>query len=564
MVNISEKPWFSHYDEGVPPTIEYDNKPLYQYLVDAAKNHPNKKAVHFLGKELTYKELYNRAKRLANSLRDHGLEKGGRVSIMLPNCPQAVISYYAVLMAGGVVVQTNPLYMERELEHQLTDSDAAMIICLDLVLPKVLNVKSKTTLQHVVVTKINEYLPFPKNMLYPLVQKRNKQVPIVEIPFSNDIHAFQSWVANGSLQEIELDVDPKEDLALLQYTGGTTGLAKGVMLTHYNLVVNTMQMIVWNRDITYGEERILGILPFFHVYGMTCVMNFSIMHASKMIILPKFEPKDTLKAIHKQKPTLFPGAPTIYISLLNEPDFDRYDLSSIKSCISGSAPLPLEVQQKFQEKISGRLVEGYGLTESSPVTHANPISDKNVIGSVGMPWPDTDAKVVTPTGEVAEVKEIGELIVKGPQVMKGYWNRPDETEAVLKDDWLYTGDMAYQDEKGYFYIVDRKKDMIIAGGFNIYPREVEEVLYEHPSVQEAVVIGVPDPYRGETVKAFIVLKSDKMCTEGDLNQHCRRLLAAYKVPHLYEFREELPKTTVGKILRRVLVDEEKNKESQSL
>ncbi|WP_377888239.1 long-chain-fatty-acid--CoA ligase [Alkalihalobacillus sp. R86527] len=564
MKNSSEKPWFSHYDEGVPPTIDYDNKPLHQYLLDAARNYPNKKAVHFLGKELTYNELYDRANRLANSLKDHGLEKGERVSIMLPNCPQAVISYYAVLMAGGIVVQTNPLYMERELEHQLTDSEASIIICLDLVLPKVLNVKNKTVLQHVVVTKINEYLPFPKNFLYPLVQKKNKQGPIVEIPLNEEIHTFQSWVKDGRSEEIELEINPKEDLALLQYTGGTTGLAKGVMLTHYNLVVNTMQMIVWNRDITYGEERILGVLPFFHVYGMTCVMNFSIMYASKMIILPKFEPRDTLKTIDKQKPTLFPGAPTIYISLLNEPDFDSYDLSSIKSCISGSAPLPIEVQQKFQEKISGRLVEGYGLTESSPVTHANPISDGNIIGSVGMPWPDTDAEIVNPEGEVAEVKEIGELIVKGPQVMKGYWNRPDETEAVLKDGWLFTGDMAYRDEKGYFYIVDRKKDMIIAGGFNIYPREVEEVLYEHPSVQEAVVIGVPDPYRGETVKAFVVLKSNKPCTEEDLNHYCRRFLAAYKVPHLYEFREELPKTTVGKILRRVLVDEEKEKESQSL
>ncbi len=564
MTNILEKEWFSYYQEGVPSSIEYENKPLHAYLIDAASRHPDKKAVHFLGKELTFQELLDRSRRLANSLREHGLVKGGRVSIMLPNCPQAVISYYAVLMAGGIVVQTNPLYMERELEHQLTDSETTMMICLDLVLPKVLKVKAKTALKHIVVTKIQEYLPFPKNLLYPIVQKQKKQGLLVELPSTNEIHTFQDWVLNGSEDELEIDVNPKEDLALLQYTGGTTGLAKGVMLTHYNLVVNTMQCKNWIRDAKYGEERVLGILPFFHVYGMTCVMNLSIMYAAKMIILPKFEPKDTLKTIQKQKPTLFPGAPTIYISLLNDADIDRYDLSSIKACISGSAPLPVEIQQKFQKKISGRLVEGYGLTESSPVTHSNPLSDGTVVGSIGLPWPDTDAKIVTPTDEEARIKEIGELVVKGPQVMKGYWNRPDETAAVLKDGWLYTGDMAYRDEKGYFYVVDRKKDMIIAGGYNIYPREVEEVLYEHPAVQEAVVIGIPDAYRGETVKAFVVCKSGMSTTEEELNVHCRRLLAAYKVPRLYEFREELPKTTVGKILRRVLVDEENMKRNQSL
>ncbi|MDP4550525.1 long-chain-fatty-acid--CoA ligase [Alkalihalobacillus macyae] len=564
MTNNVEKEWFSYYQEGVPSSIEYENKPLQAYLIDAATKHPNKTAVHFLGKELTFQELLSRSKRLANSLRENGLRKSDRVSIMLPNCPQAVISYYAVLMAGGVVVQTNPLYMERELEHQLTDSEANMMICLDLVLPKVLKVKNKTMLQHIVVTKIQDYLPFPKNLLFPLIQKQKKQGLLVEMPSTDEIHTFKNWVANGSEDDIELDVNPKEDLALLQYTGGTTGLAKGVMLTHFNLVVNTMQCKNWIPDAKYGEESVMGILPFFHVYGMTCVMNLSIMYAAKMIILPKFEPKDTLKAIEKQKPTLFPGAPTIYISLLNEPDFDQYDLSSIKACISGSAPLPIEVQQKFQEKITGRLVEGYGLTESSPVTHSNPLSDGTVVGSIGLPWPDTDAKIVLPTGDEAALKEIGELIVQGPQVMKGYWKRPDETNAVLKDGWLYTGDMAYRDEKGYFYVVDRKKDMIIAGGYNIYPREVEEVLYEHPAVQEAVVIGIPDAYRGETVKAFVVLKQNEKATEEEMNQFCRKFLAAYKVPRLYEFREELPKTTVGKILRRVLVDEEKAKKDQSL
>ncbi|TLS39412.1 long-chain fatty acid--CoA ligase [Pseudalkalibacillus caeni] len=555
-----QRPWLNSYPKDVPKHIDYDEKPLNDYLSNAAENAPGQKAIHFLGKELTYREVYESALKLANHLISRGLEKGDRVSIMLPNCPQAVIGYYGVLLAGGIVVQTNPLYMERELEHQLNDSGARFILCLDLVFPKVVKVKSNSPIEHIIVTGLKEYLPFPKNVLYPLVQKKQKTGILVNVPYNDtSIHSFKEWMRTGILDKPEVSINPKEDLALLQYTGGTTGLAKGVMLTHYNLVVNTMQCRYWIADARFGEEVILGILPFFHVYGMTCVMNLAIMYQSKMVILPRFDAKDTLKTISKQRPTLFPGAPTIYISLLNHPDLDDYDLSSIKACISGSAPLPVEVQQKFQEKISGRLVEGYGLTEASPVTHANLLSGKNVTGSIGLPWPDTDAAILGAEGKPAETKEIGELLVRGPQVMKGYWNLPQETEAVLNDGWLSTGDMGYMDEEGYFYIVDRKKDMIIAGGYNIYPREVEEVLYEHDAIQEAVVLGVPDPYRGETVKAFIVLKEGCTVQEEDLNKHCRKHLAAYKVPRLYEFREELPKTTVGKILRRVLIDEEKQR-----
>ncbi|HEX6923182.1 MAG TPA: long-chain fatty acid--CoA ligase, partial [Bacillales bacterium] len=355
--------------------------------------------------------------------------------------------------------------------------------------------------------------------------------------------------------------DPKNDLALLQYTGGTTGPAKGVMLTHYNLVANTMQCNAWMYKTEYGKEKVLGLLPFFHVYGMTTVMNLSIMYAAEMIILPNFDVKQALKTIEKEKPTLFPGAPTMYIGLLNHPDIEKYDLSSIEACISGSAPLPAEIQQQFERKTHGKLVEGYGLSEASPVTHTNLIWENRVKGSIGLPFPDTEAACLSEeTGEIAGVSEVGELMVRGPQVMKGYWRRPEETKATFKDDWLLTGDVGYMDEKGYFYIIDRKKDMIIAGGFNIYPREVEEVLYEHEAVLEAAVVGVPDAYRGETVKAFVVTKEGASCTEKELNQHCRKALAAYKVPRLYEFREELPKTTVGKVLRRTLVDEEKEKQ----
>jgi long-chain acyl-CoA synthetase len=552
------KPWLAHYPPQIPYTIHYPNKTLQQFLQEAASQFPHKIAIHFLGKELTFQEVYKQALKLANYLVKLGLKKGDRVSIMLPNCPQAVISYYGVLLAGGVVVQTNPLYTERELEHQLNDSGAEILITLDLLYPKAVKMKAVTNLKHLIITSIKDYLPFIKKLFYPLVQKKQQQV-IVKVKEQEDQHLFSNIIAFTEAKEIEVDIDPIEDIALLQYTGGTTGFPKAAMLTHRNLISNTLMGAYWMYRCEKGNESILGVLPFFHVYGMTAVMNLSIMQGYKMILLPKFDPETTLKTIQKLKPTLFPGAPTIYIALLNHPKLKNYDLSSIKACISGSAPLPVEVQEKFEAVTGGKLIEGYGLTEASPVTHANFLWEgERVRGSIGVPWPDTEAKIISlETGEEANVNEIGELVVRGPQVMKGYWNQPIETEAVLRDGWLYTGDLGYMDERGYFFIVDRKKDMIIASGYNIYPREVEEVLYEHPKVQEAAVVGVPDAYRGETVKAFIVLKQGEECTKEELDHFMRSRLAAYKVPRIYEFRKELPKTAVGKILRRVLIEEEK-------
>ncbi|TGB04114.1 long-chain-fatty-acid--CoA ligase [Halobacillus salinus] len=555
-----KRPWHEHYPPEIPATLHYDLKPLHQYLEESASLYGEKKALYFMGKELTYREVHEQAKGVASYLQSLGLEKGDRVSIMLPNCPQSVIAYYGVLMAGGIVVQTNPLYMERELEYQLTDSGAKMIICLDVLYPKAANVKPNTPLEHIIVTGIKDYLPFPKNKIYPFIQKRQYQV-LVRPEQSTDTHLWTHMMETTDGKVAPVDVDPSEDLALLQYTGGTTGFPKGVMLTHFNLIVNTQMSKKWLYKCKDGEETVLAILPFFHVYGMTSVMNLSVMMGNKMILMPKFEAEDVLKVIDKQRPTLFPGAPTIYIALLNHPNLKKYDLSSIEACISGSAPLPVEVQEQFEEVTGGKLVEGYGLTETSPVTHSNFVWGKRISGSIGVPWPDTDAKIFRmDMDEEAEAGEIGEIAVKGPQVMKGYWNRPEETAQVLSEDgWFRTGDMGYMTEDGYFYIVDRKKDMIIAGGYNIYPREVEEVLYEHSEVQEAVVVGVPDPYRGETVKAFIVKKQGSDITEDELNEYCRKNMAAYKVPRIYEFRDELPKTAVGKILRRKLVDEEREK-----
>ncbi|MBS4191529.1 long-chain-fatty-acid--CoA ligase [Bacillus sp. FJAT-49705] len=557
---MNNKPWLQTYPDEIPSTLTYTNQPVQDYLKMAANENPNRISIHFMGKEFTYQQIYESSIKLAGYLQELGIKKGDRVAIMLPNIPQAVISYYGILMAGGIVVQTNPLYMERELEYQMKDSGAIAIITMDILFPRVTKVMPKTDLQHVIVTAIKDFLPFPKNLVYPFIQKKQYGI-VVNVKHEGHNHLLTEILKQPTRSLKEYEFDFEEDLALLQYTGGTTGFPKGVMLTHRNLVANASMCKAWLYKCKAGQEVVLGILPFFHVYGMTTVLILSVMEAHKMVLLPKFDVETTLKTIQKQRPTLFPGAPTIYIGLLNHPDLKNYDLSSIDSCISGSAALPVEVQQKFEEVTGGKLVEGYGLTESSPVTHANFLWDRpRVKGSIGVPWPDTDSAILSlETGEHLPPGEVGEIVVKGPQVMKGYWNRPEETAETFIDGWLLTGDLGYMDEKGYFYVVDRKKDMIIAGGYNIYPREIEEVLYEHPNVQEVVAAGIPDPYRGETVKAYIVLKEGATTTQEELNEFARKHLASYKVPRLYEFRDELPKTAVGKILRRALIDEEKKK-----
>ena len=557
---MTEKVWLKNYPEDIPQTVDIPEVPLTQFLTDSYNTSPNKVSIHFMGKELTFKEVYESALKFANYLRSLGVEKGDRVAILLPNCPQAVIAYFGTLYAGGIVVQTNPLYTERELQYQMADSGAKVILSMDILYPRVMKIMKETQLENVIVTGIKDYLPFPKNLIYPFIQKKQYGFS-VKVEHSGSNHLFTEIMKIGSTSPIELqDFDFENDLALLQYTGGTTGFPKGVMLTHQNLVANTTMCHKWLSQTKDGEEVVLGMLPFFHVYGMTTVLILSIMTRNKMVLIPKFDVEQALKTIDKQKPTLFPGAPTMYIGLLNHPDIEKYDLSSIKACLSGSAPLPVEVQEKFEAVTGGKLVEGYGLTETSPVTHANFIWANRISGSIGVPWPNTDSVILrSGESEVLPPGEIGEIAVKGPQVMKGYWNRPEETAATFNDGWFLTGDLGYMDENGYFFVVDRKKDMIIAGGFNIYPREVEEVLYEHEAIQECVVAGIPDPYRGETVKAYIVLKEGHQVSEKELNEFCRQNLAAYKVPRYYEFRAELPKTAVGKILRRTLVDEEKEK-----
>ncbi|MFC3211879.1 AMP-binding protein [Planomicrobium okeanokoites] len=561
---MTEKPWLAHYPPEIPHTLDYESKPVQDYLTHTFEATPEKTAIHFMGKDMTYQELYDSAMKFASYLQGLGIKKGDRVAIMLPNSPQAVIGFYGILYAGGVVVMTNPLYTEREIAYQMKNSGAKAILAMDILYPRISKVLKDTDLENVIITGIKEYLPFPKNMIYPFIQKKQYGIT-VKVEHRGSNHLFSEIMKTATTDVAKTEFDFEKDLALLQYTGGTTGSPKGVMLSHKNLISNATMCDTWLYKTKRGEETVLGIIPLFHVYGLTTVLILSVMQGNKMVLLPKFDPETALKTISKQKPTLFPGAPTLYIGLMNHSDIKKYDLSSISACLSGSAPLPVEVQEKFEKITGGRLVEGYGLTETSPVTHSNLVWGDRVKGSIGLPYPDTDCKVFQPgTTEEVPHGEIGEIGIKGPQVMQGYWNNPEATAATIVDGWLMTGDLGYMDDAGHFFVVDRKKDMIIAGGFNIYPREIEEILYENEAIQECVVAGIPDPYRGETVKAYIVLKEGKSITEEELDAYCREHLAAFKVPRIYEFRTELPKTAVGKILRRSLIDEEKQKLSEAV
>ncbi len=553
-----ERPWLKFYEPGVPASIPYPDIPLHQNLADAARDYPNSPATIFFDATLTYQQLNALADRFAAGLQQAGVKKGDRVAIYMANCPQFIIAYYGALRAGAVTVPCNPLYVARELEHQLNDSGSETIVVLSKLYPVVRAVQDRTPLKRVIVTSIKEYFPPILRLLFTLL-KEKKEGHAVDISNAPNTVWFQDFLRAAPPKPQPVPVQP-QDTACLLYTGGTTGVPKAAELSHRNLVANAIQCCVWCSG-KRGQERFLAALPLFHSYGMTTCMNAGIYLASPVILLPQFKLKDVLEAINKHQPTIFPGVPTMYVAINNYPDIKDYNLRSIRACISGAAGLPVEVQQKFQELTGGRLVEGYGLSEASPVTHGNPVFGDCRIGTIGVPFPDTDAKIVDLETGTRELPpgEAGELIIRGPQVMKGYWNRPDETALVLREGWLYTGDIARRDADGYFQIVDRKKDMIIAGGFNIYPRDVEEVLYQHPKVKEAVVAGVPDEYLGEVVKAYVVLKEGETATEQEIIEFCRQSLAKYKVPRIVEFRKDLPKTMVGKILRRVLVEEERAK-----
>jgi long-chain acyl-CoA synthetase len=556
---LEEKPWYKFYPPGVRRHIDYPEVPLYEFLRISAQKYPDKTALIYFDGKMTYKELDVLTDRFAAALADLGVKKGDRVALFLPNTPLFVISYYGALKAGAVVTAMSPLYKEREVEHQLNDSEAETIVLLDLLYPIVEKVWERTKLRNVIVGSLRDYMPSFKAFLGSLLGK----IPSRHVERGANVYFFRELVARYGANPPKIEINPKEDLAALQYTGGTTGISKGAMLTHMNLVSNAVMCKEWLQP-SEGEEVVLTVLPLFHIYGMTTSMNAPILFAGTMVLLPRFDPVAVLQAIHKYRVTVFCGAPTMYAMLLAHSDLKKYDLTSVRFCISGAAPLPPDVQKKFMEVTGGVLVEGYGLTESSPVTHANPLDRtmKTVkIGSIGIPWPDTDAKIVDiETGEKElPPGEVGELIVRGPQVMKGYWKMPEETSAVLRDGWLYTGDVGKMDEDGYFYITDRKKDLIKYKGYSVYPRELEDVLYEHPAVKLCGVIGKPDPVAGEIPKAFVVLKEGATVTEEELMKFVNEKVAPYKAIRELEIRKELPLSAVGKVLRRVLREEELKK-----
>ncbi len=568
--------WHQHYDPDVPTSLTYPSQPTDYFLRETAEKYPDNTAIIFGGiaplfgeqhLAMTYRELNSLVDRFAAGLQKLGQQPGERVVLYMPNCPQMIIAYYGALRAGAIVVPSNPLYVAREIEHQINDSGATFAVVLSLLYPNVKQIRAKTPLNHVIVTNIKEYFPGLLKTLFTLA-KEKKEGHRVDISGDANTTWFQDFLATAPTTPQPVEIEP-EDTAVLMYTGGTTGVPKGAQLTHKNIVANAIQSATWltGGGGVEGEEVLLTALPMTHCYSMTVCMNHAIFYGHAQVIIPN--PRDLthlLTSINIHKPTLFPGVPTLYNVINNHPGIKagQYDVKSIKACISGAAALPVEVQEEFQRITGGKLVEGYGLSEASPVTHANPIGGGGRIGTIGLPIPDTDMKIVDAETEEEALgpNQPGVLCIHGPQVMKGYWGMPTETANVLRRHadgkvWLHTGDIAEMSEDGYFRIVDRKKDMILAsGGFNVYPRDIEERLYEHPKVLEAAAIGVPVGGTNQRVKVFIALKEGETVTEEEIIEWCRAGLARYKVPKYVMFRRELPKTMVGKILRRELMEEE--------
>jgi len=566
---VTGKPWTRHYDPDVPASLVYPSVPLQAMLDDAAENHPSSTATIFFTRKRSYRSISDAAWRFANGLRRLGVKTGDRVALVLPNSPQFVIAFYGALRAGAVVVPCNPLYTPPELQHQLADSGSTIVVTLSRFYPVVKAARAvasrpgapaPASVEHVIVTNIKEEMPPILRVLFTLAKEKkdgHRQ------PFAGDPGAVSfKEVLTAPADPFDAGTGP-DDLAVLQYTGGTTGISKGAMLSHRALVANTLQCRAWFTNLRDGADVAMAVMPFFHVYGLTVVMSLAVQGAAAMILEPQFELERVLKDVQRYRPKLFCGAPRIYNAINNSPLAQKYDLRSIEACVSGSAPLLVETHRRFVELTGASLVEGYGLTEAAPVTHCNPLfgEGKQKVGSIGIPYPDVESKIVDlETGEQEMPPgEPGELILRGPQLMDGYYKRPEETAQTLRNGWLYTGDIATVDPDGYVSIVDRKKEMIIVSGFNVYPREVEEALATHPAVMDAAAIGVPHPIKGEEVKAFVVLKPGAKATADEIRAHCEKHLAPFKRPKEIEFRDSLPKTLIGKTLRRQLAQEEKAK-----
>lgn len=563
---MKDRPWVERYDKGVPATIEYPQAPLFHFLDDSARKYPDRACTIFKGAVVTYREMNDITDRLAAALVDMGVKKGDRVGIFMPNSPQFVMAYYAILKAGGVVVATNPLYTAPEIEYQASDAGIEVMFVMTNFYKTIKAAQPKTKIKKLIVTNLKEALPPLLRILFTLAKEKKGGFRIEGGLGEGEVWMQDLIAKYANAKRPELGVGP-DDTALFQYSGGTTGVSKGAVAMHRNVVANTLQIKSWMTGLEPGKEVVLMAIPLFHVYGMVAGMNFAMSNGGSMVMVPNARDlKDVLDNISKYKATIFPGVPALYNGINNHPDVKagKYDLSSIKACISGSAALLRETKEQFEKLTGGKVFEGYGLSEAPTATHCNPLNGVNKTGSIGMPLPDVDVKIVSLDDGETELGqgEVGEIIIHGPQVMKGYHNMPTETAnslRTMKDGkvWLFTGDIAQMDEDGYFYIVDRKKELIKPGGFQVWPREVEEALASNPKILEVGVAGIPDPYRGETVKAWIVLKPGQTITEEELKAWCKERLAAYKVPTHYEFRSELPKTTVGKILRRELVRQHK-------
>jgi long-chain acyl-CoA synthetase len=555
-----ERTWISRYDAGVPGLISYPDCTVPVLLERSAARAPDSIALFFYGTRISYGDLDALTTRLAMALLRLGVRQGDRVALMLPNIPQSVIAYYGVLKTGAVVVPTNPLYVERELQMQLLDSGSNTIIALDLLYPRIQAVQAVAALpKRIIVTSIRDFLPPLKKILYPIKARLAKRW--IATPTGPSIFNFLELLGTTSdAKDHDLSDLPRmrpDDLAQLQYTGGTTGTPKGVMLTHRNVIVSALQGRAWDPLFRDGQESFLGAIPFFHCYGQSTCQNLAVATGCRIVLLPRFHADEVVKTIHKHRITVFSGVPMMFAKINDIPQVQNYNLRSLRVCLSGASPLPADVQEQFEQTTGVKIAEGYGLSEAGPTTHCNPLSGNHPPGAMGLPFPDTEARVVDADTGLTDVPngEPGELIVRGPQVMRGYWNKEEETGAVLRDGWLFTGDLVRRNEEGFFFFVDRKKDIIKSRGETVYPREVEEVLLRHQAVAEAAVVGVADHIYGEIVKAYVVTKPGSIVTEQELIRHCTRWLARYKIPSAIEFRQELPRTIIGKVLRRMMRDE---------
>ncbi len=549
-----EKRWLSHYDEGVPPHIEYRHVPLYQLLEDTAAKFPQGTCTRFFGKPISYGEMKEFSDRFAAGLAELGVRKGDRVALLLPNSPQFVIAYYGLLKAGAVVVPLNPLYSTRELSFHFQDSGTESVVTIPMFLPKAVELSHESPLRRIIYTGLADFMPFPMSLVMGLRERRQRS-GVGEPPPGVTVVNMKDMLAQAPPPGFRPQAVDPEEMAVLIYSGGTTGIAKGIMLSHFAIVANAHQVAVWGGIDEH--DRMLAVLPFFHGFGMCVNMNAPILAGGEIAVLPRFQSKEVAKAIEKYKPTFFIGVPTMFVALSNVPGIDRFDFSSLEGIFVGAAPLTQAIKDDFETKTGGRMIEGYGLTEAVTAIMANPYRGEHKLASIGIPFSDVEVKIVgLEDGEDLPPGELGEIVLKSPTLMMGYYNLPQETAAAMREGWLLTGDIGYMDEDGYFYITDRKKELIIIGGFNVFPREIDELIYAHPKVKEGICVGLPDPFKGERIKVYAVLKEGETATEEELIDYFRENLVDYKVPSQVEFRPELPKSAIGKILRRALQEEE--------